>query len=164
MWEKNLKNHNNLNLKRVLRNVVSSGDNQMHNYNIDSNNNSSSDNSTIIYSTSKAVGCENSVLDTGNTVGGRDGFWFWIYRLISCEGPDIFHWDFYFSLSLSFPACLIVIFQIPNANPFGILLDILVSSEITMGLGLSSAILFTISLNFGFLTCEKEIITNTSKS
>lgn len=35
----------------------------MHNYNItDSNNNSSSDNSTIIYSTSKAVGCENSVL------------------------------------------------------------------------------------------------------
>ena len=70
----------------------------------------------------------------------------------------------YFSLSLSFPACLIVIFQIPNANPFGILLDILVSSEITMGLGLSSAILFTISLNFGFLTCEKEIITNTSKS
>lgn len=60
--EKNLKNHNNLNLKS-FKECESSGDNQMHNYNItDSNNNSSSDNSTIIYSTSKAVGCENSVL------------------------------------------------------------------------------------------------------
>lgn len=97
---------------------------------------------------------------TGNTVGGSDGFWFWIYRLISCEEPDIFHWDFYFSLSLSFPASLTVIFQIPNANPFGILLATSVSPEITMGLGLSSAILFIISLNFGFLTCEKEIMSD----
>ena len=53
-----------------------------------------------------------------------------------------------------------MIFQIPNANPFGILLATSVSPEITMGLGLSSAILFIISLNFGFLACEKEIMSD----
>ena len=50
-------------------------------------------------------------------------------------------WTFFTGTSIfpclfHFPACLVVIFQIPNANPFGILLATSVSPEITMGLGL----------------------------